>query len=37
MKPITIVPVNYPLIDLFGGKDWHVNKNEGIFITMVFS
>ena len=35
--PITIVPVNYPLIDLFGGKDWHVNKNEGIFITMVSS
>lgn len=28
MKPITTVPVNYPLIDLFGGKDWYVNKNE---------
>ena len=28
MKPFTIVPVNYPLIDLFGGKDQHVNKNE---------
>lgn len=28
MKPFTIVPVNYPLIDLFGGKDRHVNKNE---------
>ena len=28
MKPFTTVPVNYPLIDLFGGKDRHVNKNE---------
>lgn len=28
MKPFTIVPVNYPLIDLSEGKDQHVNKNE---------